>query len=80
LEAILIQDGEGWSGKIECNVGLKKSVKTMPEIQNNNRRTDSVGLKSYISPKLEIFGDISALTAAGSVNKKENRGHPNGMG
>ncbi|MGP6089480.1 hypothetical protein [Antarctobacter jejuensis] len=32
------------------------------------------GRQAYASPKLEVFGEVSALTASGSLNIEENSG------
>lgn len=49
----------------------------MATIEENIDRSRESDLKAYTSPKLEIFGEVSALTAAGSANAAE--GEPVGM-
>lgn len=43
----------------------------MADIDKNTNRDSKSELKAYASPKLEIFGEVSALTAAGSANAAE---------
>lgn len=40
-------------------------------IENTDARGDKSRLKTYIAPQLRVFGEVSALTAAGSKNKAE---------
>ncbi len=35
-------------------------------------KSDEVSKRTYQSPKLEVLGSVSALTASGSANQMEN--------
>tara|TARA_R100000750_G_scaffold140_2_gene365 strand:+ start:412 stop:573 length:162 start_codon:yes stop_codon:yes gene_type:complete len=46
----------------------------MTDLRNNQDATRTGSLKSYAAPKLEIFGEVAALTASGSLTSGENKG------
>lgn len=46
----------------------------MTDLRNTQDGARTGSLKSYAAPKLEIFGEVAALTASGSVNGMENAG------
>ena len=46
----------------------------MTDFRNNQDGARTESLKSYAAPKLEIFGEVAALTASGSTNGTENTG------
>lgn len=50
----------------------------MTDLKNNNNFDETKAGKAYAAPKLEIFGEVSALTAAGSTAAPENGGTKTG--
>ncbi|MBW4985529.1 hypothetical protein KZZ07_23595 [Mameliella sp. CS4] len=46
----------------------------MTNLHKTAQQTDTGARKAYAAPKLEIFGEVSALTASGSIIGNENMG------
>ncbi|WP_420326840.1 hypothetical protein [Mameliella sp.] len=50
----------------------------MASADKNTDQADQRALKTYAAPKLEIFGEVSALTASGSQAGMETGAFPTG--
>ncbi|WP_305967629.1 MULTISPECIES: hypothetical protein [unclassified Mameliella] len=50
----------------------------MASVDKNTDQADQRALKTYAAPKLEIFGEVSALTASGSQAGMETGSFPTG--
>jgi hypothetical protein len=46
----------------------------MTNIQDKAHRADADTRKTYAAPQLEVFGEVAALTAAGSGSVREGKG------